>query len=263
MSEPAAPLKPAGRKHPLAIPLLIVICGVALGLVVRDTNTLLILLLILGAAFLMHLVTARLTEVDLLIPFIIGVGSLAIALWWFAPESFDLSRQFDEHAPAPVKRLVTSTRGLFSGPGTVGDGGSDAARGAASSFPPRSAEMSRAPSSRTAPQQPITAAADRPSGAVSLTVAQPTVKLGEPVALTVFVRSSSENSVQRCGRLYVFDSASRIKTAVLKAENHGCTAVLTIDDLDVGTHVLTARYAGTGTSASTSSAVSVTVLPPR
>lgn len=265
-SEPGAPAGSARRRHRLAIPLLIVGCGFALGLVVRDPNVLLLLLVILGVAFLLHLLAARLTEFDLLIPFIIGVGCLAVVLWWFAPESFYLSRQFDERAPAPVKRVLAPVGAFLSGSGAVPDGGGGAGHAAGAPPSGTSTGKSRAPLPANAPGPGVAQlgggrTSGRAAATVTLTAARSTTRLGEPVTVTVFVHSLNENGGPACGRVNVFDGSSRIATAVLTAEKNGCTAVLTVGSLRVGTHNLTARHGGAGASPSLSSPATVTVLP--
>ena len=117
-----------------------------LALLAYDPGIFFVLLAVGLLAVLLHALATRLAELDLLTPFLIAVGCLAVALCWFMPEDTDLAGEFDRYAPAPVKRLVSSVSHLMlgsdGGAGTTAPSGHAAGGPAVAGNPGRSARPS-------------------------------------------------------------------------------------------------------------------------
>ncbi len=246
-------------------------CALAVGIVAYDPNALLLLLVIVASGYLLHRLASWLTEVDLVIPFIAAIGCLALVLWWFVPESFNLGARFDELAPAPVKRIVAPLgRLVSSGGGAAPDGGGGVTNATASASPQADAksgvEASSGASSSALGQFLAGDSAARRGArgpAVTLAPSRRVFRADEPLALTVFVGSARQNGRVDCGQVQLFDGPSRVADALLTATRNGCTATIATSSLGIGDHTLTARYKQSGSAGTASTSVGITVLPPR
>lgn len=212
-------------------------CGLAL--LVHDPGVFAVLLVLVVVLAFLHALATRLSELDLLVPFLVGIGCLAVGLWWFFAGRVDVAEQFENHAPAPVKRLLSPVQRLVrrAPPGGSGGSGTESPAPGATGSPAGDRDVAPAGgiSFESSLHEAIT---------VTLDSSRSTSGAGEVVLFVARVKATTTDAGLFGDRVDLFDGATRIAAAPLVRQPGGYAAYFDIASLSVGRHSLTARYTG-------------------
>jgi hypothetical protein len=229
----------------------------ALGLaaVLFGTTTLLLVLAVVAAAFLLHTITLHLAEVDLFVPFLVALAALVAAWWFFAPADMSPSYVIEYRLPAAVNRAVGRAPGSPHAGGTSA-GTQASERGSGRSIPVPGGTTRAA--TDTAVQPDDHQVVGRVGTRTTLAVSPTALTVGQPVALSVTVTSLSDS--QPTGRVVILDGKLPLATRSLQPAGKSARASFSVRSLARGRHELQATYLGsTALAGSSSSRVVIAV----
>lgn len=236
---------------------LLMAVAVALVLVVAayDPGVALVLVIAAASLYLLHDLAGWLATMNLLIPVAAVVAAVALGLWLFGPDDFNLAREYDRYAPPAVKRLVSPVAAMFwdappgarvlesrgSTPAALDTGRRQAGTSGGSETgpsgePPRPAVKSAArESEENAVRNPVI---------VKLTGLPATSGQGEAVRMVVEVRAKKAQDVVPTGRVELCDKGVVVATVNLVDGANQASATVNAIFSRAGTHELTANYLG-------------------